>query len=101
MSRERRWIVLAEDGRHSTIGRHTDPSEEELNRAGDALRANGQGGWLAVTDGQYHSRGKLSVMMVRELAPPRTSWENALTAFQVARGVAVAPTKQPKPTLNP
>ena len=32
---ERRWIILGEDGRHVTMGRHSDPSPEEL-----ALRAN-------------------------------------------------------------
>jgi hypothetical protein len=35
--REKRWIVLADDGLHVTIGRHTDPSEDEIVRAGDAL----------------------------------------------------------------
>ena len=79
--RERRWIVLSGDGRHVTIGRHTDPTEEQLTLAADQLRANGLGGWLAVTEGQYYSRGRLSVMMVRELAPTSTTWEAALAAF--------------------
>jgi hypothetical protein len=83
--RERRWIVLTGDGRHVTMGRHTDPTEEPLNLAADELRANGLGGWLAVTEGQYYSRGKLSVMMVRELAPASTTWEAAVAAFHTLR----------------
>ena len=35
--RRRRWIVLSEDGRHSTIGRHTDPTEEQLDLAANGL----------------------------------------------------------------
>ena len=54
MTKERRWIVLGEDGRHVTIGRHTDPTDDELARAADALHTSGQGGWLAVTEGQYY-----------------------------------------------
>jgi hypothetical protein len=83
--RERRWIVLSEDGRHVTIGRHTDPTEEQLNLAAIELRENSLGGWLAVTEGQYYLRQKLSVMMVRELAPTSTTWEAALAAFNMLR----------------
>jgi hypothetical protein len=83
--RERRWIVLSGDGRHVTIGRHADPTEEQLTLAADQLRTNGLGGWLAVTEGQYYSRGKLSVMMVRELAPTSTTWEAAVAAFHTLR----------------
>jgi len=90
VARERRWIILGDDGRHATVGRHSDPTEEELARASDALRANGQGGWLAVTEGRYHSRDTLSVMMVRELAPARVSWPTAVAAFLSARDRASA-----------
>ena len=53
-ARERRWIVLAENGQHSTVGRQTDPTEDELARAAEALKQIGMGGWLAVTEGHYH-----------------------------------------------
>jgi hypothetical protein len=33
--RERRWIVLSGDGRHVTIGRHTDPTDEQLTLEAD------------------------------------------------------------------
>lgn len=89
--REKRWIVLADDGRHVTIGRHTDPSEDEIVRAGDGLRANGVGGWLAVTEGVYYSGGPLSVVMVREIAPTRQTWDAAVSAFMARRRQSIDP----------
>lgn len=92
MSRERRWIILADDGRHVTVGRNTDPTEEEIARAGDQLRALGVGGWLAVTEGGYYQpKDKLSVMMVREVAPTSKTWDVAVAAFMLIRGAAIAP----------
>lgn len=80
--REHRWIIVGEDGRHVTVGRNTDPSEEELVRASEALRANGQGAWLAIMEGSYYQpRTRVSVMMVRELTPSRGTWDEAVAAF--------------------
>ena len=96
-TRERRWIILAEDGRHATIGRHTDPTGEELERAASALRASGQGGWLAVTEGQYYRpRDRVTLIMVRELTPTRTPLDAAVAAFQATRRQAVAPARARK-----
>ena len=81
MSRERRWIVLVENGQHSTVGRHTDPDEELLETVSGQLRGHGVGGWLSVLEGDYHGAGTLSLLMVRELAPARTSWIEAKAAF--------------------
>ena len=39
MSRERRWIILAADGRHSTLGCHAPPDEEEVAKAASAIAA--------------------------------------------------------------
>jgi len=44
MPHERRWIILAADGRHSTLGRITPPDEEEVARAASALAAVGLAG---------------------------------------------------------
>lgn len=99
-SRERRWIVLGEDGRHVTLGRHTDPTAEEIVHAGDSLRAAGLGGWLAVMEGVYYgSRGRVSLMMVRELAPCRASWAEAAAAFMNLRRAALklSPSPAPRP----
>lgn len=42
----RRWIILVEDGRYSTLGRASDPSEQEIRRAEEALREQGLSGDL-------------------------------------------------------
>jgi hypothetical protein len=49
IARERRWIVLGEDGRHVNARPHTDPTADEVARAGDYARP-GLGGWLAVME---------------------------------------------------
>ena len=81
--REHRWIIVAEDGRHVTLGRDTDPSDEEVARAGEGLRAQGLGGWLAVLEGSYYRpQDALTLLMVRTVAPSAgPSWEDAKTAF--------------------
>jgi hypothetical protein len=82
---ERRWIILGGDGRHVTIGRHTDPSDEEIARGTAALQSIGSGGWLAIMEGIYYGRGAVSLMMVKELASPCGGWDDAVAAFQQLR----------------
>ncbi len=85
-ARERRWIILGEDGRHVTVGRQTDPSDTEIARAAEMLRAGGKGGGLAVLEGRYYvSRERVALMMVRELAPTNVTWTTAVEAFQSRR----------------
>jgi hypothetical protein len=85
-ARERRWAVIAPDGRHVWLGRHSDPSPEELAQAESGLRAQGLGGWLAVVAGNYWSRRtKLDVLEVRALAEPNGSFETAVAEFRAAR----------------
>jgi hypothetical protein len=92
MARERRWIVLGEDGRHVSIGRATDPSDAEIEAAGKSLEQSGMGGWLAVMEGVYYSRrSRVALMMVREVAPATASWNDAVAAFQQRRRIAQAP----------
>lgn len=91
MARERRWLVIASDGRHVTLGRASDPSAEELEQASIALHTEGIGGWLAVSEGQYYGRGKLELLMVRPLAEQSgATWEAALDAFLAARTKTLA-----------
>jgi len=86
MAGERRWIILSEDGRHATLGRHTDPFDVEIRAAGDGLQAQGLGGWLAVMEGSYHrTRSTVTLMMVRQVAPCPVTWEQAAGAFQEIR----------------
>lgn len=83
--REARWIVLALDGRHVTMGRHTNPSTDEIANAEAALARQGTAGWLVVMRGDYYGRGKLEFLRVRPLANPATPWEEAVRAFEARR----------------
>ena len=82
---ETRWIILGTDGRHVTMGRHSDPSPEEVARAENGLAAQGLAGWLAVMKGSYYTRRKPSLMMVRPLCDPKVPFAEAVEAFQAAR----------------
>ncbi len=85
-TRERRWIVLAEDGRHSTLGRDTDPTEAEITATTQALTAQGLHGWLAIAEGDYWAkRGKVNLLMVRPLGTPTVTFEQAAAAFEEVR----------------
>lgn len=88
---ERRWIILGDDGRHVTVGRHSDPTEEELRGITEQLKTTGVGGWLAVTEGVYYSSEVMKLLMVQELAPPRRPWETAVAAFLDMRRTKLAP----------
>ncbi len=84
--RERRWLVIASDGRHVTLGRATDPTLEQLQQLAGQLRRQGLAGWLTVTEGSYYRRGHLGVMVVRPLAElPGATWDTAREAFLTAR----------------
>ena len=84
---ERRWILLAEDGRHVTLGRESDPTDEELAHAGIALRSQNIGGWLAVLEGNYHQAySPISLLMIHEVAPScGTGWAQAEAYFRQRR----------------
>ncbi len=91
-ARERYWIVLSTDGRHVTLGRHSDPTEEEILAVEHSLEAKGLAGWLVVMEGNYYSsRGQLGLMMVRPLAAPAWAFEHAVAAFQATRARALQP----------
>lgn len=89
---ERRWIVLGEDGRHVTLGRHSDPTEAEIAAAGQALAAQGLHGWLAVAEGDYWAkRGSVTLLMVRPLGTPKAAFDAAVAAFEAIRQRALQP----------
>jgi hypothetical protein len=82
---ETRWIVLGTDGRHVSLGR-TEPSDAEVRTASNALVAQGLSGWLARVQGEYYSRGKISVEPLQRIGAPRDAdWQAALAAFHAAR----------------
>jgi len=82
---ETRWIVLGTDGRHVSLGR-TEPSEAEITAASDALAAQGLSGWLAHMQGDYYSRGKVTLEPLQRIgATQDADWQAALSAFHAAR----------------
>ena len=92
MPAERRWIILAQDGRHVTMGRAAPPSEAEVESAAAALAAQGLAGWLATLDGNYWSRRRVTLGSVQTLGDDaRLDWPAAVAAFDATRKVATAP----------
>lgn len=90
---ETRWIVLTTDGRHSSVGRHTDPTPEQIADVEAQLRASGLSGWLVLMKGAYYAGRRPGLMMVRPLGePPREGWEGAKEAFEATRLAALSPT---------
>jgi hypothetical protein len=87
--RERRWAVIALNGRHTWLGRHSDPSDAELADVTRALAAHGAVAWLAIVEGVYYSPGELSVMQVRPLNGTG-SFEDAVSAFLATRTAKLA-----------
>jgi len=87
MPHERRWIILATDGRHSTLGRSVPPAEEEVAKAASALAAVGLAGWYVILDGDYWSRRTpVVVTAVRRLAGATDAdWSIAVAAFEAFR----------------
>ncbi len=82
---ETRWIILGTDGRHVTLGRHSDPSPEEVAQAEAGLAAQGLAGWLVVMKGSYYTHQKPSLMMVRPLCDPQRPFDEAVAAFHDSR----------------
>jgi hypothetical protein len=82
---ETRWIVLGTDGRHVTLGRHSDPTQEELAAVEAGLAAQGLAGWLVLMKGGYYVQSKPSLMMVRPLAKPVRAFEEAAADFETKR----------------
>jgi len=92
MPSERRWIILAQDGRHVTMGRAAPPSEAEIKTVAAALAAQGLAGWLATLDGNYWSRRRVALAPVQMLGHGATlDWPAAITAFDAARQRALRP----------
>jgi hypothetical protein len=92
MPSERRWIILAQDGRHVTMGRAAPPSEAEVAAAAAALAAQGLAGWLATLDGNYWSRRRVALASVQMLGDGATlDWPAAIAAFEAARQRALRP----------
>ncbi len=82
---ERRWVILDTLGRHITVGRHSDPSDAELDAAAVALAGEGVGGWLATLTGSYYGRRPVQIHKVAELVAGPVSFDLAAALFQAKR----------------
>ena len=87
-----RWIVLASDGRLTTIGRDTAPEDAEVAAAGAALARIGLTGWLVRLEGDYWSRRNPVVLtMIQPLAHAADAdWPAAVAAFDAMRMAATS-----------
>jgi hypothetical protein len=82
-------IQLGTDARHASLGR-TEPSEAEITAAGDALAAQGLSGWLARMQGEYYSRGKVTLEPLQPIGIAHDAdWQVTLAAFHSARHRAI------------
>lgn len=98
MPREQRWIILATDGRHVTLGRDVAPTEEEVAQVASALAAAGHAGWLARLDDNYWARhGRPVLTPIRPLVCAMDAdWPAAMAAFEIMRRAAIAPACCPR-----
>jgi len=89
---ERRWIIIAQDGRHVTMGRAVPPSDAEIATAAAALAAQGLAGWLATLDGSYWSRRRVTLASLQMLGDGASQhWPTTITASDAARRRALTP----------
>jgi hypothetical protein len=79
-SRERRWVVVGTDGRYVTLGLNSDPSEEEIAIAEEALRSQNMSGWLAIMEGNPWAGSAPRLLEVRPLASPASAFADAAAA---------------------
>ena len=79
--RERRWLLLAEEGSHSWLGRAIDPEDEDIGHAEASLRQVGLGGWIVVSEGDYWRPGPMVLLEVRTLNAPKKSFDEAMVLF--------------------
>jgi hypothetical protein len=91
-SRHVRWIVLARDGRHTTLGCNTAPDAIEIAAAGSALASMGLTGWLVRLEGDYWARRTpVALTMVQPLAHAADAdWPAAVAAFEAMRMAATS-----------
>ena len=87
-AREKRWLVVSADGRHGTLGRHTDPSAAEIERAGARLDELGLAGWLVVSEGVYYSDGPVTLLQVRRISAADGDWDEAAKLWHATRAAA-------------
>ena len=88
----KRWMIIAEDGRHATLGQQRSPADEEIGQVTAALSAHGLGGWLVLGDGDYYQiRTPFELEKVRQVSESQVPWEVAETRFRDLRSQSGSP----------
>jgi hypothetical protein len=81
-ARDPRWILLVETGEYSSLSRYREPDADDITAAERALKQAARSGWLAVMSHSVYEATTPELMMVRPLCNPKTSFEDAVQAFQ-------------------
>lgn len=90
-ARVRRYLLIAQDGRHTTLGRHTEPDDETLDTAAEGLDSLGLAGWYVLAEGRYYaSEDSVALLPIRRLTATEGDWEAAVAAFHRRRLQALA-----------
>jgi hypothetical protein len=87
-AREKRWLAVTQAGEHVTLGRHTDPTDAELDQIARQLDGLGTAGWLVVSEGGYHGPGPVSLLQVRRLTSLDGDWSMAEERWHAKRSEA-------------
>jgi hypothetical protein len=77
-----RWVLLAETGEYSTLGRYREPEAEDIAVAEKALMNAGKAGWIAVMSASVHHSTSPDLVMVRPLCSPNRSFAEAVELFR-------------------
>lgn len=77
-------MLMGEDGRHITIGRH-GVTEADIARAETALQAAGLSGWVVESDRGFYDRGRPTITVTRTVGAPSVAPADAIKAFLALR----------------
>lgn len=87
---ERRYLVVAADGRHTTLGRETEPDDEALDTASEGLDSLGLAGWYVLSEGRYYvPDDNISLLPIRRLTSADGVWDAAAAEFHRRRTLAL------------
>ena len=82
---ERRYLLVSEDGRHTTLGREVEPDQEALDTAAEGLDSLGMAGWLVLSEGRYYSGEVVALLPIRRLTTRSGDWEATAVEFHRRR----------------
>lgn len=77
-----RWIILFESGEYMLMGRHRQPSVDELREMEARMTERSVRGWLAVMDRSEYAPGEPEFVMIKAIGDPLASFEDAVINFR-------------------